>query len=183
MSNKKSNKRAKRSNKKSYNKKVNNRKIDKRDTDNEELLANLLIAWNMNEIYKNKLNIPHKLNFIDHNVKDPICNIINNYTKKFNIKIPIELGYIISICSNFNPDIGIMIYYNLLENIVKRNGKLPRDGYIITSEDFTLTFPDEFPNVAKSNQNEIFNKLWNEQKCDNGDNEVYSYSYWDKLFE
>jgi len=145
--------------------------------DNSELLNKLLVIWHLDST-SDKIPL-----FVDDNESDVISKIIHYRTKSFNVKIPLELGYIISVCSNGNPGMAIIIYYTLLKSIVNRKGKIPRDGYIITSIDFSMSFPNSFPDMSIPSQCEKFEKLWDEQKDENGHNKVDTIEYWNRLFE
>lgn len=148
-----------------------------KEMSNPELLSKLLMMWHLSETNNSDDR------FITDNEEDPISKIIYHRTKQFNVKLPVELAYIISICSNGNPGRSIIIYYYLLENIVKRNNKLlPRNGYVITAMDFALTFSESFPDSSIPEQDAKFSKLWDEQKCKEG-NKVDLYGYWNELFE
>lgn len=143
---------------------------------NGELLTKLYLIWNINQEVTNT--------FIDENEKDFISKVIYYRTKEFNLKIPTELGYIISVCSGGNPGMAIIIYYELLKGIIKNNGKFPRDGsYIITPIDFALVFGNSFPNMEIESQQNKFQELWDAQKTEDGRNKVDDPEYWDQLFE
>ena len=150
--------------------------------DNMELLSRLLIMWAFEE---KRMNVDPTITFpfVDGNDENVIGKIIYYRTKEFNVKIPSHLGYIIAVCSNGNPGMSIIIYYTLLENIVKRKGKIPKTGYMITSEDFSMTFPAAFPDMSLNDQKNKFENLWDQQKDENGNNKVDTFEYWNKLFE
>ena len=146
--------------------------------DNTELLARLLTSWTI----KTMLN-KEEGNFVTVDYEDPISEIIYRRTKYFNVKVPAELGFIISICSNGNPGMAIIMYYTMLESVVKKNGLLPRDGYVIKPMDFSISFPESFPDITNETQRQKFEKLWDDQKDENGRNKVDTHEYWAQLFE
>lgn len=149
---------------------------NKEEMSKQEMFSRLLMAWVLETNSENQ-------QFVTDDEKDAISNIIHHRTKMFNVRIPIECAYIISLCSGGNPGMAIIIYYHFLEMIVERRGaKLPRDGYIISSEDFALSFPTAFPDVENPTQYEKYEKMWDAQKDAKGRNLVDSYDYWDKLF-
>lgn len=144
---------------------------------NRELLANLFIIWGMHDISNDK-----KQTFIEDDEDDMISKIIHYRTKQFNVKIPTELGYIISLCSAGNPGIAIIMYHNLLSKIVESKGKLPRNGYVITTDDFARVYSTSFPDTSLPQHKATFEKMWDEQKDERGNNKVDSFEFWNQLF-
>lgn len=154
--------------------------------ENAEFFAKLLVSWGC-RTFVNKLD-PKNPDSGDSNVyvtddeKDMISKIIWKRTEKYGLKLPIECAYILSIGSGGNPGIAIIMYYTLLEKIVKRYGEpLPHD-YIITPDDFSMAFPMAFPDMTDPSQKEEWEKAWDSQKDEHGLNNVDKVAYWDKLF-
>ena len=145
-----------------------------------DLLASLLCIWQLRE---DMADIDGDCRtYVDDNEADPISKIIWYRTKIFNVKIPTELGYLISVCSHGNPGMAITIYYILLTKIVERRGKLPRDGYAIVAEDFAMAFPMAFPDTNNTEQRERLEKFWDDQKDERGHNKVDTIEYWEQFF-
>lgn len=120
--------------------------------------------------------------YIDESEKDDmISKIIYLRTAKYDVKIRRELGLLISLCSNGNPGMAIIIYYHFLDKISKSHGLLPH-GYEITTKDFIEVYGDAFPCMEDPKQEAFFKDLWDKQKDEKGNNNVDKMSYWDKLF-
>ena len=143
---------------------------------NIEYLTKLFAIWCTSDYKKREPMI------VTDDETDFISKIIYKRTEMFNIKIPLELAYIISICSGGNPGFAIIIYYTMLKKIVSITGKIP-NGYIIKPMDFSIAFADSFPDITNPDQNDKFQKLWNEQKDEKGRNKVDRIDYWKQLFE
>lgn len=156
------------------------------ETKNTELFTKLLIAWGcrkfVNTLDRSKTASENNM-YISDEEEDVISKIIWKRTERYGLKLPIECAYIISIGSGGNPGIAIIMYYTLLEKIVKNrnNEPLPRD-YIITPDDFSMAFPMKFPDMEDSTQKEGWEKAWDNQKDENGHNNVDKVEYWNKIF-
>ena len=141
-----------------------------------KLLPQLMFIWMASEQGESQRT------FVDDNSDDPISKIIYHRTKMFNVKIPEEFGYLISACSNGNPGMAIIIYYTMLKWIVDSKGKLPRDGYTITTDDFGHIYSFVFPDIEQTGMSEMFKRFWNEQKDERGNNKVDTIEYWEQFF-
>lgn len=139
-----------------------------------EILTRLFIAWGLTPL--------EKQTFIDESEKDFISQIIYRRTMSFDIKLPTDLAYIISLCSMGNPGIAIVMYHNILKGIKDTNGPIPK-GYVITISDFSRTYGSSFPNTEISTEREKMEKLWDAQKDERGNNKVDTIEYWSDLFE
>lgn len=141
-----------------------------------ELCSRLLIMWGLNEM------TPGSQKYITNNEDEFISKIIFKRTEAYDIKIPLELGYIIAMCSGGNPGKAIIIYYNILDTIFKNRGAIPY-GYEITPSDFSLAYPMSFPLSIIPEEDKKLEEMWDGQKDERGDNMVDKISYWDKLFK
>lgn len=154
------------------------------ETKNTEFFAKMLVAWSCRK-FVNKLDPSKTTNESAMYVtdeEDPISKIIWKRTERYGLKLPLECAYMISIGSGGSPGIAIIMYYTLLERITKNRGTpIPRD-YAITPEDFSMAFPMKFPDMEDPAQKEEWEKAWDNQKDENGHNNVDKVEYWDKLF-
>lgn len=94
-----------------------------------------------------------------------ITKIILKKFQAFDIQIhlPIHLLMILSLCTNENPGQTQIVLKDLLLSIKSKKGPIP-NGYVITSDDFSLAFPFSFPIMEIPEINKKYEKLWNEQK-------------------
>ena len=156
------------------------------ETRNTEILARLLAVWTcrkfVNTLDRSKTTDAESDIYVTGENDDMISKIIWKRTEKYGLKLPVECAYMISLGSNGNPGIAIIMYYTLLERIVKNLGApIPRN-YIITPEDFSMAFPMSFPDMEDPTQKEEWEKSWDNQKDEAGCNNVDKVEYWDKLF-
>lgn len=156
------------------------------ETRNTEILTRLLTAWTcrkfVNTLDPSKTAAAESDVYVTGQDEDMISKIIWKRTEKYGLKLPFECAYMISLGSNGNPGIAIIMYYTLLERIVERRGApIPHD-YIITSEDFANAFPMSFPDMDDPTQKKQWEKAWDNQKNEAGHNNVDKVEYWDKLF-
>lgn len=115
-----------------------------------ELCGTMLMSWLMNG-EKNDESFHNELL-----EKSFVSKIL---LKKFDtfgidIKLPDELLFLLSLCSNENPGLVQVILMDLLKNIKSAQGPIPK-GYKITASDFANAFPMEFPIIENE---KIYNK-------------------------
>lgn len=149
---------------------------DLKDMSNAELCSRLLLMWGFNKMEGGTQK------YVTDEEQDLISKIIAKRTEEYGVKVPVELGYIISICSDGNPGMAIILYHNLLQKTFERRGPLPR-GYIPTHEDFSFAYPSSFPLASDEKEREKFEKMWDEQKDEKGNNKVDMRTYWAQFFE
>ena len=95
------------------------------------------------------------------------------------IVIPDALAIILDYCSETPAEVQ-MITVDILDTILKNNdGSIPK-GYVITTNDFSLTFPVKFPITGFfPSAKEEYNQKWDEQK-DGGANTYDTLEFWAK---
>lgn len=125
----------------------------------KELCSKVLIMW----VFKEKSEDMTKH---DPDVADMFISKI--LLKKFevfgvDIVLPDPLLMILDICCESNPGQVQIILKDLLNDIKKRRGNIPK-GYVIASMDFSLCFPSNFPITEIEHINKKYMKLWDEQK-------------------
>ena len=136
-------------------------------TDNEkdiqeitELCSRVFIAWTMRDS-----------NPVEHNMKllgelfTPRVLLKKFEAFDIDIGLPDDLLCLIAICCNENPAQAQLILKELLLSIKKRIGPIPK-GYVITPEDFSLSFPFQFPIMSIPEQNAKYESLWIGQKIE-----------------
>lgn len=143
-----------------------------------ELQSKLLITLG----WKQMSGDTSEATYVDETEEDMVSKIIWKRTAAYDIKLPTELAYIISLGADGNPGIGIIMYYTFLERYVKRGGfKIPR-GHVLTALDFGLAFSDKFPDATTVAGKAYWEDKWDRQKDEKGQNKVDFPSYWDELF-
>lgn len=81
------------------------------------------------------------------------------------IILPDKLLCIIAICSNENPGYCQILLKELLLSIKRNKGSIPK-GYVVTSGDFSLAFPFDFPIILDEKNYNNFIEKWDAQKCE-----------------
>lgn len=149
------------------------------DMDTTEICSRLLMAWCFREVEATQKNQPMECITIE--TEDPICRILAHRIKCFDVKIPMELGLLISLCSHGNPGMSIMMLYMVIEMTAGRyKGKVPA-GYTIKAEDYSLTFTTFFPDTNNPIAQKKLEQRWDGQKDERGNNKVDTFEYWEKF--
>lgn len=95
--------------------------------------------------------------------------------------IPDMLYLIIYSCATTPADAQLILTQVLdasLESIGR--GFIPY-GYVVTPQDFAKAFPMKFPVIEEDPKiKEYFDKLWDEQKDDQGNNTIDTQEFWNK---
>lgn len=129
----------------------------------KELCSKILLGWFL--IEKENPNMEYTSEDEEFLRTSFITKVILKKFKIFDIQIhlPIHLLMILSLCTNENPGQSQIILKDLLLSIKSKKGPIP-NGYVITSDDFSLAFPFSFPIMGIPEINKKYEKLWNEQK-------------------
>lgn len=129
----------------------------------KELCSKILLSWFL--IEKENPNMEYTSEDEEFLRTSFITKVILKKFKVFDIQIhlPMHLLMILSLCTNENPGQSQIILKDLLLSIKSKKGLIP-NGYVITSNDFTLAFPFSFPIIEIPEINKKYEKLWNEQK-------------------
>lgn len=129
----------------------------------KELCSKILLSWFL--IEKENPNMEYTSEDEEFLRTSFITKVILKKFKVFDIQIhlPIYLLMILSLCTNENPGQAQIILKDLLLSIKSKKGSIP-NGYVITSNDFSLAFPFSFPIMEIPEINKKYEKLWNEQK-------------------
>jgi len=126
----------------------------------KELCSKALMMWFIEEDKGKDMR--------EHNPEVADMFISKVLLKKFevfeiDIVLPDMLLLILDLCVEGNPGQVQIVLKDLLESIVKRNGKIPK-GYIIKSEDVGFAFPMDFPILAIPELNKKYEQKWDAQK-------------------
>lgn len=134
-----------------------------------ELLTKLFIIWNMNPEYKEDK---------EYNSQSFIARIIRKKMEvfKIDVKIPDELLMIIEICTGSNPGVSQVMLHEIMSKITSLT-----EGYLITPNDFTRVYPNDFPCIDNPKWDDHFAKLWESQKF-NGSNLCDTPNWWKECF-
>ena len=79
------------------------------------------------------------------------------------VVIPDPLLVMIDLCCNSNPGISQLMLKDILLSIKNRKGPVPK-GYVITTDDFSLCYPNRFPVIEYPDINKKFEEMWDSQK-------------------
>ena len=171
--------------------------------ENIELCGKLLIVWSMN---KDKNEVMFNPEYEQYSF---IAKVLRKKLEvfKINVKLPDPLIMLIEICTESNPGISQLMLKEILMK-VKSRGKsfCPDEEYVITPEDFSWTYPNEFPVInnspspeaglppfikdewkslhpSTSNWEEYFHKMWDDQKVpDTGSNKCDTLEWWWEIY-
>ena len=170
--------------------------------ENIELCGKLLIVWSMNQSNDKVMFGPE---YEQHSF---IAKVLRKKLEvfKINVKLPDPLIMLIEICTESNPGISQLMLKEILTKVKSRKKLNPDVEYVITPDDFSLTYPNEFPvmdnspspsaglppfmkdawkslNPSTSNWEEYFHKAWDAQKDENdGHNKCDTPEWWWEIY-
>ena len=126
----------------------------------KEVCSKILITWMMQE--------QQGIDMINHDEEIAALftsQIILHKFKVFDVDIvlPDMLLLMLNVCVDNNPGMFQIILKDLLNSIKMRKGPIP-DGYVITTEDFSLCFLTDFPIIDISHIYKKYEKFWDAQK-------------------
>lgn len=153
----------------------------------KELCSKILLYWFLDEENNPKMDYkPEDEEFLNVSFT---ANIILNKFKVFDIKIhlPVHLLMILSLCVNENPGQFQIILKDLLLSIKAKKGPIP-EGYVITTNDFTSTFPFSFPIIEIPSIESKYRELWDKQKKETrtpleSDNQCDVLEWWKEVMQ
>lgn len=164
--------------------------------DNVQLCTQVLVSWCMSSI-----NPDHtKLYSSEYESISFIAKVLRKKMEVFNIhvKLPDPLIMLIEICTDSNPGISQLILKRVL--LHSKCKSIPEGQmYEVTPTDFSLTFPEEFPIVNTTSDEEsvppfmryqrvnpkweeIFHEEWDAQKNENGANKCDTPEWWMEIY-
>ena len=130
----------------------------------EEILSRMLIYWSLNREVKYDPEFEKECF---------IARVLRRKLEAFNIdlKVPDPLCGIIMICTGSNPGVSQLMLKEIMTCNKKYSGEL-------TPLDFSRTYPTSFPLMSKRKWEEHFEKEWDAQKDENGDNLCDTPDWW-----
>lgn len=84
----------------------------------------------------------------------------------------------LSVASNGNPGIAIIMLYTILQKLKEHGHDI--NGTRIDVNDLVEIYPDR---LIGDNDKDIWDKLWDQQKDENGHNQVDQLDYWKLLLD
>lgn len=126
----------------------------------KEICSRVLITWILSE--------QQGVDLTKHD--EDFANLFTSRVilKKFevfniNIVLPDMLLFILNICVEGNPGQFQIVLKDLLNSIKKKKGPIP-EGYIVTTDDFSMCFMTNFPIMSIPQINTKYESLWIGQK-------------------
>lgn len=121
---------------------------------------------------------------LDESEYTPIMKILDarinwvNESLQSAILIDPYLFLYLSVASNENPGIAIIMLYTILQKLKEHGHDI--NGARIDVNDLVEIYPDH---LIGDNDKDIWDKLWDQQKDENGRNQVDQLDYWKLLLD
>lgn len=121
---------------------------------------------------------------LDESEYTPIMKILDarinwvNESLQSAILIDPYLFLYLSVASNENPGIAIIMLYTILQKLKEHGHDI--NGARIDVNDLVEIYPDH---LIGDNDKDIWDKLWDQQKDENGHNQVDQLDYWKLLLD
>lgn len=151
-----------------------------------ELITKCFVQWTFNGIRSNgNADIPDEMISYVAKIIRARMSWVGSCIMQDPTSIKMDnFGYlIIDLMSGSNPGIALVMQYYLLEELAKQRGgklKLPLN---ITAIDFANIFPIFYQCGESKEHEDMWIKIWDRQKTDNGKNKVDGIKYWMELFD
>ena len=151
-----------------------------------ELITKCFIQWTFDDIKDDKKvvipdeMIPHVAKIVRARMSWVGSCVMQDPTS---IKMDV-LGYlIIDLMSGSNPGIALAMQYHMMEELAKQRGGKLKLPLTIRAIDFANVFPVFYQCGESKEHEDMWHKIWDEQKTKDGKNKVDDIRYWMELFD
>lgn len=152
-----------------------------------KLMSKIFARWTLSDIVSDNQNphfpeemIPHVAKIVRARMSWVGSRIMRDPTF---IKMD-DAGYlVIDLMSGSNPGIALAMQHHMLNELAKQKGGKLTAPVTITSFDFANIFPVFYQCGESKEHEDMWIKIWDEQKTEDGKNKVDDIRYWMELFD